>query len=94
VDRTPYAKCHLQETIEEWDRFWNYSLILKALDHTYERVGVTTAESFKMYVLENRPVNEVATKLGIKPNAVYQHRNRVLKRAQEHLKFIKTEIGE
>lgn len=40
----------------------------------------TTWPVFRAYVVENRPVAEVAAEFGLKENAVYQIRNRLLRR--------------
>jgi RNA polymerase sigma-70 factor (ECF subfamily) len=63
---------------------WRESLAeeaLRRLRHT-ERPGENTFAVFDAYVIGGRPPEEVAREFGLKKNAVYQIKNRVLRRLQ------------
>jgi RNA polymerase sigma factor (sigma-70 family) len=64
---------------------WRQSLIEGALQRVLAdpRTKPETVEVFRACALENRPVAEVAAQFGLKENAVYQIKNRMLARIKE-----------
>jgi RNA polymerase sigma factor (sigma-70 family) len=64
---------------------WRQSLIEEALQRvlTDPRTRPETVEIFRACALENRPVAEVSAQFGLKENAVYQIKNRMMTRLTE-----------
>lgn len=79
---------------KQWDGAWYQQLMGEALGRVRGKIDARTFRSFEMYVLEERPVGEVATALGLTPNAVYQQKNRVMRLLREHVAVLRREIGE
>jgi RNA polymerase sigma-70 factor (ECF subfamily) len=61
---------------------WRDSLIEEAIHRlrTDPRLGEDTFAVFEAYVIEQQPVEKVAQRFGLTENAVYQIRNRLLRR--------------
>lgn len=74
---------------------WQDSLLEEALRRVREdvRLGERTFAVFEDYVIRRRPVEEVATRFGIKENAVYQIRNRLLRRVQGEVALLMRNSG-
>ncbi len=68
------------ELADDFEAEWERSVLAECLRLVREQVDVLTFESFRLYALEDRPVEEVAARLGITREAVYVHKSRVLKR--------------
>ncbi|HCN28214.1 MAG TPA: hypothetical protein DIT64_05435 [Verrucomicrobiales bacterium] len=68
----------------ELERNWRQALIESALRRMLEdpRTNNETIEVFRAVALEGRPVAEVALQHGIKENAIYQIKNRMMNRLQ------------
>ena len=63
----------------EHDFIWLDSLLRSSIRRTSEKLDKLTYQSFKMYVLEEKPVEEVAKELKIsRVGTVYQHKSRFL----------------
>ena len=77
---------------EAWDRRWDEMLLDLALGRVRLRVHPRTFRSFEMYVREGVDVKEVARELGVKPNAVHQHRNRVIELLKREYAFLEKEV--
>ncbi len=77
-----------------WNRMWDYNLLVNALDKVRRRVNTRTFRSFEMYVLQEMSASEVADRLGIAPNTVHQHRNRIIHMLRGELRKLKTQVGE
>lgn len=68
------------EAIREiWEQEWRYAVLEEALRQLQPTLGEKSFRSFVLYAIENRPVQEVASQLGIAPASVYTYKNRVLK---------------
>lgn len=67
---------------EKWDAEWHSYLCTEAFKLLEKEMEAVSFQSFKMYVMEERPPAEVAAKLGISVNAVYINKCRAL----EHLR--------
>lgn len=70
---------------ENVEQAWRTSLIEEALQQVLgdPRTKPETIEVFRACALEGRPVAEVAARFGIKDNAVYQIKNRMMARLNE-----------
>lgn len=69
---------------------WKESLYEEALVRIKEdpKLQANTWEVFSMYVLERRSASEVATQFGMTANAVYQIKNRMLRRLEVEVKQV------
>ena len=67
------------ELEKEWDRAWQANVVAEAMDRVRTRISRTTYDSFIFYAVDGQPADTVAKQLGIERNAVYQHRNRVIR---------------
>jgi RNA polymerase sigma factor (sigma-70 family) len=63
---------------------WRQAIVEKALGELRSNpdIGERTLAVFEAYVIRSRPCAEVAATFGIKENAVYQIRNRLLRQLQ------------
>ncbi len=63
---------------------WRDSLMEEAIRRLRDdpRLGENTFAVFEAYVVQRRPAEEVARQFGLKENAVYQIRNRLLRRVR------------
>lgn len=70
------------------DEAWKLSLLQQAVESLRRdaELDAHTFQVFEAYVLKERPAAEVATTYGIKENAVYQVKNRMVKRLREWMK--------
>ena len=79
---------------EFWGRMWDYNLLLNALEKVKAKVNSRTFRSFELSFLQERPVARVAAELDMTRNAVYQHRNRIVRMLRRELRDLKTQVGE
>jgi RNA polymerase sigma-70 factor (ECF subfamily) len=77
-----------------WDREWLQSLLAQALERVRARVEPPTFRSFTLYVLEERPIDEVCRELGLTPNAVHQHRSRLIEMLRGEMAHLRRELGD
>jgi RNA polymerase sigma factor (sigma-70 family) len=84
----------VSEWEHDWEKQWQQHLLIQALERVKTRVKPYIFESFRLYVLEQRPASEVTTTMDIPENTIYQHRRRVIAMLQEEIEAIKLEIGE
>lgn len=77
-----------------WDDQWDLNLVRRAMKQTLMRVNLLTARSFELYVMQRLPVDEVADRLAVSANAVYQHRSRFIGILKEELDHLRKEYGE
>lgn len=73
---------------ELWQMEWERSLYENALERVRERIGEDSFRAFKLYVLENVKMQEVVDATGLKANAVYAVKHRVLKYLREEIDII------
>ena len=83
-----------EELGEQWDRLWDQNLLLHALARVRKRVNRRTYRSFELYVLQERPVEDVCRAEGVNANTVYQHRTRVVAMLRTEISRLKMELGE
>jgi RNA polymerase sigma-70 factor (ECF subfamily) len=69
------------------EELWRESLMEDAIQQLNQDPGLEeeTLAVFRAYVIENRPAAEVAGQFGIKENAVYQIKNRLMRRLQSEV---------
>ena len=80
---------------EEGGEPWREILAAEAGRRVREcpRTNGRTFAVFEAYVLQRRPVTCVTREFGLKPNAVYQIRNRLLKRVREEVRDLELRDG-
>jgi len=59
---------------------WSAAVLRQCLHTVSQEVSPSMYESFELFVLQQRPAAEVAQRLGISPESVYQNKRRVLQR--------------
>lgn len=81
---------------EEERARWREAILEEAVRRVREneRLGADTFKVFEAYVLQRRPAEEVARTFGLKENAVYQIRNRILRRVQSEIVRLTRSAGE
>ncbi|HOW69518.1 MAG TPA: sigma-70 family RNA polymerase sigma factor [Phycisphaerae bacterium] len=68
-----------EETVREiWDQEWRYAMLDEALRHVRSEVGEKPYQSFTLFAIDRRPVQEVADQVGIAVASVYVYKSRVL----------------
>ncbi len=70
-------------SLHVWEREWRYAILEEALRHVQATVGEKAYKAFVMAAVENRPVEEVAARLGLSPASVYVYKSRVLTAVRE-----------
>ncbi len=78
----------------DWDASWRKLVLRRAVERAKAKVHSTTFRSFEMYVLQERPIAEVTAELGISRNAVYQHKQRMMRLIQLAATAIEEEMGD
>lgn len=61
-----------------WDEEWKHFAVNVALEMLKKRVEPKTYQAFHMNAIQGRPVQDVATFLGMSKESVYQHKHRCL----------------
>jgi len=91
--RTGELECVLTDEESEglWDRLWLREHLLTCIDRLGERVGEQTVKAFKLYALEDRPVEEVCRRLEMSANQVYLAKTRMIRRLRT---AIRAQIGD
>ncbi len=78
------------EAEDRWEMEYRETVLKQAFEELKLRCDPTTLQSYDLFVRQNLPAREVASLLGIKANAVYQHKSRV----EEMLRQIVKELDE
>jgi RNA polymerase sigma-70 factor (ECF subfamily) len=73
------------ELSRQWDREHDQQVVRRLLATIQPDFEPQTWEAFRLLVLEDRPTTEVAQRTGMKPNALYVAKSRVLKRLRQEL---------
>jgi RNA polymerase sigma-70 factor, ECF subfamily len=68
-----------------WEREYRQLLFDRASQLLEGEVEPKTWQAYREYVMQNRPVDEVAAELGMSPNAVYLAKYRIIRRLREEL---------
>jgi RNA polymerase sigma-70 factor (ECF subfamily) len=84
------------EPTSRMDQDWQESLFQEALRRVQAdpRVKGETFAVFVEYVINQRPPDEVARQFNIKENAIYQIKNRMVKRLKDEVAVLRQEMGE
>ena len=84
---------------KEWDDLWEKNMLLQGLDRVKERVDPITFDSFRLYVLEKKSIDDVCKFLFDKyqtkfnRNSIYQHKTRVIKLLKRIMQKLEEETG-
>ncbi|MCO6435642.1 MAG: sigma-70 family RNA polymerase sigma factor [Phycisphaerae bacterium] len=68
---------------EIWEQTWNASHLRYFIAGLRDEFAEHTLRAFAMYVLEERPVEEISRLLGMSPNQIYVAKSRVLRRLKD-----------
>lgn len=81
----PFAADHVlgSEALDRWREALCEEAILRLREDT--SLAANTFAVFEAYVLERQPVAAVAAEFGLKENAIYQIKNRLLRRLQSEV---------
>ncbi len=66
-----------------WEQEWERAVLRACLAEVARQFDVATMQAFELYVLDERPAEEVAERLGTTRNAVYLSKHRVMNRMCE-----------
>jgi RNA polymerase sigma-70 factor (ECF subfamily) len=73
------------EQSRQWDLEHDQQVVRRLLATIQQDFEKSTWEVFRLLVLEDRSAAEVAQRTGLKPNAIYVAKSRVLKRLREEV---------
>lgn len=68
---------------ELWMREWNAAHLRKLVESLRDHFAAHTLRAFELYVLEEKPVDEICSMLGLTSNQVYVAKNRVTRHLRE-----------
>ena len=79
----------------EWDREWTRSLVTRALAAVREKGNQSEQswEAFELYGRRGVPIDEVADRLGMKPDAIRQAKSRISRQVRAEIERIRDEEG-
>ena len=84
VSETQAGELLSREDMERvWEEEWRDAVARECLAQVRREVQETTYAAFEQHAIEGLPVEEVARRLGLTPNAVYGAKRRVLRRIRE-----------
>jgi RNA polymerase sigma-70 factor (ECF subfamily) len=66
-----------------WESHWQRAILDACLEEVARHVEPATLQAFKLYVLEERDIDEVGARLNMTRNAVFKAQRRVLGRLRE-----------
>jgi RNA polymerase sigma-70 factor (ECF subfamily) len=69
---------------ELWEQHWNEGVALTLLRRLQTSFAAHTVQAFSMYVLDDRPVAEIAETLGMTANQIYVAKSRVARYLREN----------
>ena len=78
----------------KWDDLWTKNLAMQALHQVRKRVGEVPFRSFELNVIKSWSVKKISDELGLSPNEIYQHKDRLKKILRQEYQALITEIGE
>ena len=83
------------DTDEVWDREWTRSLITRALAAVRENGNQSEQswEAFELYGRRGVPIEEVAQRLGMSPEAIRQAKSRISRQVRSEIERIRSEEG-
>jgi RNA polymerase sigma factor (sigma-70 family) len=75
-----------------WNDLWEEQLVQRAVAAVRgEFAGGRTFRAFEMYVILDRPAQDVASELGMHIDSVYRAKEQVAAKIRQHLRVIRTE---
>lgn len=87
------ADSQAKPPLPDWDALFGRRLLQEGLSRVRERVSTQVFRSFELTAIQGRPVGEVMAELGVETaNAVYQHRNRVMRYLEEAVADLRQEM--
>ncbi|GAB5558944.1 MAG: hypothetical protein SynsKO_05910 [Synoicihabitans sp.] len=94
ADPTPSAADALASRDED-GKLWEQSLFEAAVKAVFDdpRIDERTCHIFRAYVLENQSAQTVADRFKVDSNAVYQIKNRLMRRVRTEAKRLKRDLG-
>ena len=66
-----------------WDEQWQQAVLRACMVELASQVDHKTMESFRLYVIEERPADRVAEHLGISRSTVYSNKTRIMNRLRD-----------
>ena len=83
------------DTDEVWDREWTRSLITRALAAVKENGNQSEQswEAFELYGRRGVPIEEVAQRLDMSPEAIRQAKSRISRQVRSEIERIRSEEG-
>jgi len=81
---------------DDLDKNWQESIRDEALSRLEQDPSIDprTWSIFKAYVLDNRAVDDIAAEFDVQANAIYQIKNRTMRRLQQEVKRLLAEMEE
>ena len=73
------------DTSKTWEAEWNAAILRECLNQIRREIQPTTFRAFELFVLQDRPAEEVAQELGMSANAVFKAKRRVADRIKDLL---------
>lgn len=93
----PDHKTRLLEAVSDeddlaviWEDEWRKRLIQACLDEARRHLGDQTVQAFVLFVLQEWPADQVASRLGLSRNAVFKAKRRVLSHMREAYQLLNT----
>lgn len=81
--RSVVTESTARDPVELWQREWNAGLLRKLIESLRGAFAEHTIRAFQLYVLDERPVEEICTTLGLTANQIYVAKNRVTRHLKE-----------
>jgi RNA polymerase sigma-70 factor (ECF subfamily) len=69
---------------ELWESHWNEGVARMLLRRLHDKFAVHTLQAFELYVLDDRPVEEISKTLGMTANQIYVAKSRVARHLREN----------
>ena len=77
---------------QAWNDVWEQQLLKRVLDEVRETMGQSkTFQAFELYVVFDKPAQDVATKLDMHINSVYRAKEQITQVLQEKLAVLQNE---
>jgi RNA polymerase sigma-70 factor (ECF subfamily) len=66
-----------------WEQTWNERLLQVLSNHLRTHFAEHTLKAFELYVLQDMPVEQISSTLGMTPNQIYVAKSRILRHLRE-----------
>lgn len=78
-----------EETPDDlFERLWRDEHLRYCLDQVRREVEPSTYEAFRLYVFEERPVEEICEQLGMNANQIYKIKYRLTQKLEERMRIV------